>query len=320
MENRKPTFREQLIRRYDDDHIVHYCSAADFPGLDARKIGFRTPQGNGIVGYIYSYPNPSKGDLVVFCHGIGGGHRSYMREIERICREGYEALAYDNVGCFESEGTDIRGLTEFINDLVSCLDWISGEEGLNGRGIHIMGHSCGGYAASNILSLRRKSIRSITSISAFASLGILEGGTFVGLDMNEYFDEMMANEKKVNPDYVQCCSAEAVKDAEIPVLLIHSKDDPFVSFSNDIGYLQTVIDNPNVRFLATDGKGHNPNYTKDAVDYMAKSFGEYARLIGEGSLKTDEEKKAFMDKLDFVRMTEQDDQIWSAIFDNMGGR
>ena len=87
-------YKKAFVKRYDDDGIIHYFSHRDFEGLNAKPVSFRTPQNLLIRGYLYSYAPVSRpAELVVFCHGMGGGHRSYMREIEVICKRGYEVLA-----------------------------------------------------------------------------------------------------------------------------------------------------------------------------------------------------------------------------------
>lgn len=309
-------YKKAFISRFDDDGIIFYYSYKDFPGLLARPIEFRTPQGYLVKGNIYSYENHDKEDLVVFCHGLGGGHRSYMREIELICQQGYEVLSYDNVGCWESEGENIRGLSEAINDLVCCMDFIAGTEGLKDRNLHVIGHSWGGYAAGNILQHRPANIKSVTVISGFASVTTVIYGGYGG-KLKIFKNGIIAFEKKANPQYADSCSVDSFKDTEAKVLIIHSKDDPVCAIECGLDYVRSRVDNPNVSYLEVEGKFHNPNYTADAVAYMQQTFGEYQSLLKAKKLRTLEEKKAFMNLRDFRRMTEQDPEVWSAIFRNM---
>lgn len=309
-------YKKAFISRFDDDGIIFYYSYKDFPGLLARPIEFRTPQGYLVKGNIYSYENHDKEDLVVFCHGLGGGHRSYMREIELICQQGYEVLSYDNVGCWESEGENIRGLSEAINDLVCCMDFIAGTEGLKDRNLHVIGHSWGGYAAGNILQHRPANIKSVTVISGFASVTTVIYGGYGG-KLKIFKNGIIAFERKANPQYADSCSVDSFKDTKAKVLLIHSKDDPVCAIECGLDYVRSRVDNPNVSYLEVEGKFHNPNYTADAVAYMQQTFGEYQSLLKAKKLRTLEEKKAFMNLRDFRRMTEQDPEVWSAIFRNM---
>ena len=61
---------------------------------------------------------------MVFDHGIGGGHLSYFKEIEMLCRGGYKVLGYDHAGCMESEGEYINGMTGSLPDLDSAINYL----------------------------------------------------------------------------------------------------------------------------------------------------------------------------------------------------
>ena len=79
------TFRKQFLIRCDDTGTAYYFSAADFPGLQAEPFAFPSGVGHTLQGYFYHYGDPIPGRIVVFDHGFGGGHRAYMKEIEKLC-------------------------------------------------------------------------------------------------------------------------------------------------------------------------------------------------------------------------------------------
>ena len=82
-------YRSKMYNRCDDVGVAHYFSAEDFPGLRSQGFSFPANAGHTLQGWFYSYDKAIPGRLVVFDHGMGGGHRSYMREIERLARAGY---------------------------------------------------------------------------------------------------------------------------------------------------------------------------------------------------------------------------------------
>ena len=97
----------------------------DFSDMDRRQVRFPSNRGQMLTGYVYSAreggdTNP-KG-LVVLSHGLGGGHSSYLYEIDYFVGQGYDVFAYDNTGCYESEGEDMVGLVQ------SCIDLDLGKE------------------------------------------------------------------------------------------------------------------------------------------------------------------------------------------------
>ena len=61
-------------------------------------------------------------------------------------------------------------------------------------------------------------------------------------------------------------------------------------------------------------KGHNPNYTEDAVKYLGEYLKRKSEMQKAGKLTTDEEKRAFVSSFDWKKMTEQDAGVWEEIF------
>ena len=77
-------YRGMAYTRCDDNGTAYYFSADDFAGLHKESYRFKSSKGYNLQGYLYYYDNPVKDRLVVFDHGLGGGHRSYMKEIEKL--------------------------------------------------------------------------------------------------------------------------------------------------------------------------------------------------------------------------------------------
>ena len=121
------TFRNNFLRRCDDTGTAFYFSAADFPGLEAEPFSFPSCKGHELKGYFYHYDDPIPGRIVVFDHGFGGGHRSYMKEIELLCRHGYLVFSYDHTGCMESGGDPSKkesGVKAFFDGLIQAVDFL----------------------------------------------------------------------------------------------------------------------------------------------------------------------------------------------------
>jgi hypothetical protein len=66
--------------------------------------------------------------------------------------------------------------------------------------------------------------------------------------------------------------------------------------------------------LLLKGKGHNPNYTLDAVAYLGEYLAKKQKLLKRGLLSTDAQKKEFLASWDWNRMTAQDEDVWDRIF------
>ena len=135
------TFRTSFLRRCDDMGTAHYFSAADFSGLQQEAFSFPSSCGHTLQGWFYRYETVIPGRIVVFDHGFGGGHRSYMKEIELLCRHGYLVFAYDHTGCMESGGEDIHGFSQSLRDLDDCLKALKASDRCKDLDFSVMGHS-----------------------------------------------------------------------------------------------------------------------------------------------------------------------------------
>ena len=71
----------------------------------------------------------------------------------------------------------------------------------------------------------------------------------------------------------------------------------------------------NTVFVTLEGKGHNPNYTESAVKLKDEFFAIRDEKLKSGALDSAEAKADFVNSFDWVRMTEQDETVFSQIFE-----
>ncbi|MBQ4207165.1 MAG: alpha/beta hydrolase [Clostridia bacterium] len=313
-------YRKLFVHRYDDEGYLFYFTAADFPGLNAEPFAFRSGA-NELRGFFYRYDGGREDELIVFCHGLGGGHLSYMREIERLCRAGYCVLAWDNTGCFASEGESVRGLSQSLADLDAALTALT-ERGLRARyrQLTVIGHSWGGFAAGCIGNYRDDIDKTVV-ISGPVTVRALLTATLkankvpcAGLLVNR----LVKLEQKANPAYADASALTAVDAKKSRYLFAHSDDDAAVPLAAGAGYVRDRTTNPDARFMIVHGKYHNPNYTADAVGYMQRTFGALNAAVKKKTLKTAADKKEFLKDVDWRRMTEQDPAFWNEVLNFIG--
>ena len=303
------TFRANFLRRCDDTGTAYYFSAADFPGLEAEPFSFPSCKGHELKGYFYHYGNPIPGRIVVFDHGFGGGHRSYMKEIELLCRHGYLVFSYDHTGCMESGGENIGGFTQSLVDLNDCLTALKATERCRGLDFSVMGHSWGGFSTLNICALH-PDVSHIVVLSGFVSVNKLVESFFSGI-MKGYRKAILALEN--NPDFGHYNAVESLSGTNARVLLVYSENDKMVNKAVHFDTLKNGLSHKeNIRFLLVENKGHNPNYTADAVAYLGEYSADVARKAKK--LTTAEARKAYVDSWDWHRMTAQDETVWAEIF------
>ena len=307
-------YRGMIYTRADDNGAVFYFSADDFEGLKQEPFSFSSSDGHFLQGYFYSYPNAREDRLIVFEHGMGSGHRGYMREIELLARQGYLVFAYDHTGCMESGGETTGGFVQSLKDLDDALVALKAEKALHGRQISVVGHSWGGFSTLNIAALH-PDLHSVVALSGFLSVEHMLNQSFRGI-MRGVGKKLLQEETEANPNWISCNAIDALSDTTVKALVIHSEDDPVVNCALHFDLLQAALaDRENISFLKVNGKRHNPNYTEDAVAYKDEFFAIYKKELKKKRLETDEAKQAFIKRFDWRRMTEQDMALWQTVFE-----
>lgn len=308
------TYKKVLFSRHDVDDRVFYFSHEDFDGLIRCDFPFENSDGYMLKGQFYYYENPRTDRIVIFDHGLAPGHRSYMREIETICRHGFVVFTFDHTGCGDSEGEHIRGLCGSLCDLDDCLFVLKGIEELRDKSFAVVGHSRGGYSTLNILAFHPEVSR-IVAMSGFVSLKTMHKqlAPMILAPLRPIVYEL---ERKYNPEYVDCSAVKALQSSTAPALIIHSADDKTVSAKANFGSLKKMFESrPNTIFLLLKDRDHNPTFTKAAVEYKKAFFKDLSRLKKQGNTMTEEECSAFISSYDWYKMTEQDDEVWKIIID-----
>ncbi|MBQ7012141.1 MAG: alpha/beta hydrolase [Clostridia bacterium] len=304
-------YKGMMHVRCDDNGTAFYFSSEDFEGLHREPYVFTSSAGHKLRGYIYHYASPKAGRLVIFDHGFGGGHRSYMKEIERLCRHGFLVLAYDHTGCMESGGESPNGMAQSLSDLNDCINAVKSDARFEGMDISVIGHSWGGFSTMNISALHPE-ISHVVVLSGFVSVEELVKSYFGGI-MKGYRRTIMALERSVNPRFVEFHGVQSLKNYSGKALLIYSENDKMCAKVHYDILKAGLAGKENISFLLVKNKGHNPNYTEDAVAYLGEYVAAKTKLARKKHLESEEEKRAFVSSFDWNRMTAQDEDVWANI-------
>ena len=305
-------YRSNLFVRNDNPNGIFYFGPEDFPGLQAHPYEFTAKAGHTLKGYFYHYPDPVPGRLIVFDHGMGNGHRAYMREIERLAREGFLVFSYDHTGCMESGGEHTNGFGQSLSDLDDCITAMKSIDTVKRRRIGVMGHSWGGFSTLNIAAFHPE-ITHVISMSGFVSIPVMLEQTFRG-PLKIFRESVLELERKANPAYADLDARKSIWFSNANFLLIYSADDKVVRKDPHYGMLFNCFARRyNVKLLLVEGKGHNPNYTREAVRYKDAFFRDFRKAVQKKKLETKMQQKEFMSRYDWKAMTEQDEYVWKEI-------
>jgi len=309
----KEMYRQTVCQRCDSDGSIFYFTHPDFPGLQQEAYSFPSSDGHTLQGYLYSYPDPIPGRLVIFEHGMGSGHTGYMQEIHLLAKQGYLVFAYDHTGCMASGGTETGGFPQSLKDLNDALTALKADPRFAGFRYSVVGHSWGGYSTMNIQALH-PDVSHIVAISGFLSVEQIIKDSFPGL-LSFVGKRLWKEEREKQPEWTRFQAPETLKNGSAKGLIIHSADDKTVPCKSTFDVLKKALDGKeSLRFLRVEGKGHNPNYTADAVAYKDDFFRQYQKAKKGGLLSSQQQKEAFIARFDWQRMTAQDETVWAEIF------
>ncbi len=307
-------YKGMMYTRCDDTETVFYFSAEDLPGLRKEPIAFCASEGHVLQGYLYQRDGARGDRIVVFDHGFGGGHRAYMKEIDMLCKHGYKVFAYDHTGCMESGGDTPKGLAQSLCDLNDCVTMLKADERFSGLDISVMGHSWGAFSAMNIAALHPE-ISHVVAMSGFVSVEKMIG-TFFGGILKGYRAPVFELERESNPRFSRFDSIESLRSSGVKALLIYSDNDTLCKIEHYEALKSGLEGAENVTLLLTGNKGHNPNYTEDAVKYIGEYSKSRARIARKRNL-TKEDKEKFVSSYDWDRMTAQDEDVWKVILKHL---
>ena len=307
-------FTKKMLVRSDYNGAVYYFDHHSFPKLNARLYTFYGNRGQRLVGSFYYYGNMDMNRVVVFEHGMGAGHLAYMKEIELLARHGYTVLSYDHTGSGKSEGENIGGFSQSLADLDCLVKALNTDEQYHTMRISVIGHSWGAFSTLNIAALH-SDVSHVVALSGFVSVrAILE--QFLPSLMKLYVPAILEVERSANPEYADMNAIESLKTAKAKAMIIHSEDDKTVSFKRHFELMREALsDRADTHFLSFSDRGHNPNFTADAVKYKDEFFKDLTAKAKAGELVSKEAEAALRDSYDWDRMTEQDTELWNKIFE-----
>ncbi|MGN1234522.1 MAG: alpha/beta hydrolase family protein [Christensenellaceae bacterium] len=301
MTDLSPTLKAYLFHdQTNDDGIIPYLSPLDFEGLVVEERRFANSANRNVSYFFYAYEGYRKDKLIVFLHGVGPGHKAYLREIVTLCRRGYRVLTLDYSGVGASGNDGLNSLFSPARDVLELLALLSPKEE-----ILLIGHSLGGFTALHTLCHRRD-LKKAAILSAPLSLDL-----FVSLQSHQ--KEILAYERATSPDLYGTDVTAYLQETDANILFIHSRDDALVPFDASTGRVMREIHNPHLTFRIEEHRKHNPNYTDGALAYMNATFCEYAALVANGTLDTVEKQRAFMADKSPMEMTHQDESVFDEI-------
>ena len=176
-------------KRCEGNPKLKYFTVNDFEELSAKPIEFKSNRGQILRGNMYTNRSIKeyKG-LIIFVHGMGGGHLSYTTEINTLAKAGFVVIGYDNTGTCSSEGKKLKGFFQSVIDLNYALNAIKQHKDLSKYSISLVGHSWGAYTVCQVLQYKHD-IKKVVAISGVN-------------DVSKLICELLGKQTKINFNFL----------------------------------------------------------------------------------------------------------------------
>ena len=297
------TYTKKFVCRYDKEVGVPYHAYSDFKGLKQEAFTFNNSKGTEIHCFYYYYNDYRTDKIVLFCHGMGPGHVSYLSDIDALARRGYKVLTLDYTGCGESKGEYLGSLNRPTRDVMDLLDYLKLD-----TEVVLMGHSLGGFTALKVASLHKE----IAKVVALAPI-VLTRPMIYNASKSKFITHFILKyERKVEKQYDSIDLPKYLATTKDDILFIQSVDDPMVPYETSLKVAEET-NNPHIQTIKMENRKHNPNYTEAAIKYMNEVFGGYTRLTKYKKIQSDEERIAYFKDVSLDKLTEQDEELFDKI-------
>ena len=278
-----------FLHRERDSHGV-YVRYEEIQERVARDPYTTYYYGKQINGYLYhSKEKKAEKGFVILSHGKFGTHIQYLVDILRLVDNGYQVLAYDQLGSGMSQGEEQQALATGIYVAENVIHDVLKRKLNKGLPLFVYGHSWGAYSRAGAIG-NYKGIKG----AVIRSAPIDENSSVLGTRKEKnprlyYF---------LRPAYRFCMlliegrrfTLSAVrgvkKNKRTPVLMIYSMDDQMVSNKASLALYFKKHPQKNVKVFITEKGLHNSIITEESYKWFAT----------ENKKRKDEQKKATKEK------------------------
>ena len=247
--------------------IISTITPADL-GLEYEEVTFVTEDGIELAGwFIPSEGGGETGKTIIAMHGYPADKGNILSSVSDL-QDDYNLFLFDFRYLGESKGAYSTAGAKEVMDLYAAIDLLESDYGQARFGL--WGFSVGGAVA--IMGAEgRSEIEAVYAESSYSNLGDLSRelhrapfiGRIIGLSTNSLARLFLGlNPGNVSPE-------DAVTELDIPLMLVHSRDDSVIDISH--GHRIADAGGDNVEFIELDGFDHG-QITSDSTERMRDFF------------------------------------------------
>lgn len=308
-------------KRCEGNPSLKYLTHREIENLMAKPVSFFSDKGQRLCGAVYTHQDVKRPlGLVVFSHGMGGGHLSYTTMIHSLAKAGFAVLAYDNTGTMASEGKALGSFYQAVKDLRAALTFVRGNERLSKYRIVLVGHSWGGYAVCQALAFEEAHVAGVVAFSPPDSApGIICDNVqqTTGIPMIWLRPALWAVSvvrDGWNSHYKS--SSVLLGTDRVPVLILQGDADKAVLLSNSPLSNPAIMKKENITGIIYKDRAHNVYQTKESERYLREVFGAIAvaqRQYGKQNIPPEEKAKLY--DIDYKLIRQEDTDVMKTVVD-----
>lgn len=189
------------------------AATPELVGLGYRDVELRTADGETLHAWWLPHERPRA--TVLFLHGNAGNISHRLESLEVFHQLGLQVLILDYRGYGRSTGKPSEA--GLYRDAQAGWEWLTRERGVEGRNIILFGRSLGGAVAAELAT--RVDAAALIVESVFTSV------PDIGAELYWWLPVRWLSR-------LQFDTADAIRNTELPVLVVHSRDDEIIPFAH----------------------------------------------------------------------------------------
>lgn len=240
-----------------------------------EMVSFKTVDDVKIVGWYIPKKGGESETTVIVLHGYPTS-KSDLLARSAFLHEYYNLLLIDFRYFGESEGDYTTVGIREIEDLVAAVQFLRHDRGMQKVGVY--GFSMGG-AVALMGSAHMEGIDAVISEASYADLHLMADELYRTFGpLKHTFGTLTAWVSKtvLHADLDNVSPVKYAGESDVPILLIHSKNDRVIPFSHAEMLLEAIKDNPGAEHSWGDELAHGQasvGFAQNMLDFFTKHLG-----------------------------------------------
>ena len=279
-------------------------------------------------GHVYGADNER--GLIVFRHGLFSQHQDYLPFITAMVDKGWRVFAYDAIGCGESDGESVLGMSQSPLDVVAAVGYAREAHLGDGVPLVLWGHSWGGYGVAAALG-KLDGVDACVSMSGFDTpMKVLDSSATAsyGLLGKLQWPFLWANTVIDFGDDANLSASDAIAASGVPTLVIHGASDTTVPYDDAsiLGALRANwkgLEGDTLSLVTMDVPGrdghNNYFYAPESKAYLDECVQKLQDMLDEnGDDVQADDVQSFMASVDLRKANTADPELMATIDQFLG--